>query len=137
MSTEETKNAAPWLKGVLDRTEDEHVIAADHQFHGLGSVVQMTRLLRDATGSQQDATNKLTARIHSLNKWLLGVTFAIAVMTVVQVLVALGVITPVHMTKKLDLPVEQQEATEAETLKRTPPRANQDVGTPIKRKSTQ
>ena len=68
----------------MERTDDEHVEAADYQFHGLGSVVQMTRRLRDAMVRQQKATN-----------WL---AIVIVVLTVALVLIALGWIGPTHTT---------------------------------------
>ncbi len=84
MATEPPQHLHPWEKGPLERTDDEHVEAADYQFHGLGSVVQMTRRLRDAMVRQQKATN-----------WL---AIGIFVLTVALVLIALGVIGPIYTT---------------------------------------
>ncbi len=97
MATEPPQHLHPWEKGPLERTDDEHVEAADYQFHGLGSVVQMTRRLRDAMVRQQKATN-----------WL---AIGIFVLTVALVLIALGVIGPIYTTSawvlwgnRVDLP---------------------------------
>ena len=94
MTAEQPQNLPPWEKDPLERTDDEHVRAADHQWHGLGSVVKVILLIRDATVSQQTATNELTRNMRNLTRWLFGVTLGIAVLTIVLVLVALGVIGP-------------------------------------------
>ncbi len=83
MTTEPSQN--PLRKSPLDRTEDEHALAAEQGRTGQGSVVQMIRVLRDAIVTQQNATNRLTKHIRWLNWALLAVTIAIAVMTLVQV----------------------------------------------------
>ncbi len=107
MATEPPQHLHPWEKGPLERTDDEHVEAADYQFHGLGSVVQMTRRLRDAMVRQQKATN-----------WL---AIGIFVLTVALVLIALGVIGPIYTTSawvlwgnRADLPKQPRSVLEWE-----------------------
>ena len=83
MTTEPSQN--PLDKSPLDRTEDEHALAAELGRTGQGSVVQMIRVLRDAIVTQQNATNRLTNHIRWLNWALLAVAIAVAVMTLVEV----------------------------------------------------
>ena len=64
----------PWK----DRTDLELIEAADTGFHGLGSIVEATRRLREAVLEEERTIKRLT-------RWLVRLTWALTIFTAVLI----------------------------------------------------